>query len=378
MDKTTIIMSAVILSAAGIIVMNIKTILGFIFDHLCNLLWYSVKIEESSKFYYAVQKFVIHEKEQKIHNFYYRNIYDNFIDGEGGINLLYNYGYLIVKFNGRRILINKTNELINNTNTPYKNTKQNINLYSFSRKSINSFIDHVVLKYEKSKIQYYFNDDKEVKYLSDVTAKTFDKIFMNDNIVQNVKNDLDTFSQSEQTYIALGLKYKRTYLIHGEAGTGKSSLSTAMANHTLRHILSINLSKDMTDSTLIKIIASRPKHSIILFEDIDCLFDNLNRNAEKDSGENTTKVTLSCILNILDGAYTPNDVIFIMITNNIDKLDDAIKRDGRTDMLIHVTKPNLDTKQNYLNFVRKHLNKPTLNLDIDQDVTISTLQKNVI
>lgn len=371
-------MSAVILSAAGIIVMNIKTILGFIFDHLCNLLWYSVKIEESSKFYYAVQKFVIHEKEQKIHNFYYRNIYDNFIDGEGGINLLYNYGYLIVKFNGRRILINKTNELINNTNTPYKNTKQNINLYSFSRKSINSFIDHVVLKYEKSKIQYYFNDDKEVKYLSDVTAKTFDKIFMNDNIVQNVKNDLDTFSQSEQTYIALGLKYKRTYLIHGEAGTGKSSLSTAMANHTLRHILSINLSKDMTDSTLIKIIASRPKHSIILFEDIDCLFDNLNRNAEKDSGENTTKVTLSCILNILDGAYTPNDVIFIMITNNIDKLDDAIKRDGRTDMLIHVTKPNLDTKQNYLNFVRKHLNKPTLNLDIDQDVTISTLQKNVI
>jgi ATP-dependent 26S proteasome regulatory subunit len=42
----------------------------------------------------------------------------------------------------------------------------------------------------------------------------------------------------------------------------------------------------------------------------------------------------------LDGIYTPNDVIFIITTNELDKIDDAIKRKGRTDVLMEIQKPS--------------------------------------
>jgi ATP-dependent 26S proteasome regulatory subunit len=45
-------------------------------------------------------------------------------------------------------------------------------------------------------------------------------------------------------------------------------------------------------------------------------------------------------LNILDGIYTPNDVIFIITTNELEKIDDAIKRKGRTDVLMEIQKPS--------------------------------------
>jgi SpoVK/Ycf46/Vps4 family AAA+-type ATPase len=43
---------------------------------------------------------------------------------------------------------------------------------------------------------------------------------------------------------------------------------------------------------------------------------------------------------VLDGIYTPNDVIFIITTNELDKIDDAIKRKGRTDVLMEIQRPS--------------------------------------
>jgi chaperone BCS1 len=120
----------------------------------------------------------------------------------------------------------------------------------------------------------------------------------------------------------------------------------------------------------------RPEKAIILFEDIDCLFDNLNREKSEDEKDDKSKIkiTLSCILNILDGAYTPDDVIFILTTNHIDKLDDAIKRDGRADMKLEITKPSTETKQRYLEYVKEQTGQ-TIPTDLTEDVTLSTLEK---
>jgi ATP-dependent 26S proteasome regulatory subunit len=81
------------------------------------------------------------------------------------------------------------------------------------------------------------------------------------------------------------------------------------------------MSKDITDSNLITLISNRPNKSIVLFEDIDCLLDDINRKV--DSKDKEVKISLSCILNILDGIYTPNDVIFIITTNDLSKIDEG-------------------------------------------------------
>jgi ATP-dependent Zn protease len=382
MDKTVLI-TALVVSLAGIVALNIQHIFNFISEHLMNALFYSIKIDDASPFYYAMQRYVKNEQSKRIKNYYYKNFWDNWVQGTDGQdkikkndNLFFSYGYFVVNHEGSRVFLTKINETLTNTIDPWKNVKQSIRLYGFSKSSVFKLLDHVEKNYYRNTINYYFNSDGEIKLLGPVSNKRFDHIFLNDNLTQKIKWDVDRFNSSKEKYESLGIKYKRTYLFYGPAGTGKSSLATAIANHTHRNILSINISKDITDSTLIKLVAMRPEKAIILFEDIDCLFDNLNREKGEDEKDEKSKIkiTLSCILNILDGAYTPDDVIFILTTNHIDKLDDAIKRDGRADMKLEITKPNTETKQRYLDYVKEQTGQ-TITTDLTEDVTLSTLEK---
>jgi SpoVK/Ycf46/Vps4 family AAA+-type ATPase len=244
----------------------------------------------------------------------------------------------MINFRGTKFLLLKNKSQIQNSFNPFKDNKQEFQIFCFNKEKLNELLEYIDTNYGSNYIKYYYNANGEVKCAGRIINKTFDNIYLDDNISENIQKDLDTFKDSKDTYDKYGIRYKRTYLFYGEPGTGKSSLSLAISNYTKRDVLSINMSKDMTDSNLITLVSNRPNKSIILFEDIDCLLDDINRNEE--SKEKEVKISLSCILNILDGIYTPNDVIFIITTNNLDRIDDAIKRKGRTDILMEVKKPN--------------------------------------
>ena len=310
----------------------------FIIENIKNLVVTSLRIEESSFFYYSFQNFVIAEYGKNVKNLYYRNFFDDWIGKDTNINLFYSSGFILIKFNGTKFLILKNKSQIQNSFNPFKDNKQEFQIFCFNKEKLNQLLDYIDTNYGSNYIKYYYNANGEVKCAGRIINKTFDNIYLDGGIIDDLKKDLDTFKDSKETYDKYGIRYKRTYLFYGEPGTGKSSLSLAISNYTKRDVLSINMSKDMTDSNLITLVSNRPNKSIILFEDIDCLLDDINRNEE--SKEKEVKISLSCILNILDGIYTPNDVIFIITTNNLDKIDDAIKRKGRTDILMEVKKPN--------------------------------------
>lgn len=378
MNKETIITLGA-MSLIGFVGLNIKNIFNFIGEHLKNYLSYSLKVEESSEFFYIMQKFLLTEHQSKIHNFYYKTFYDSFVsDNIESQKTFFNHGYITFKHKGSRVLIIKENENIANTMTPYKNNKQSFLILCFNKNTLQDILGYINDNYGKDDLKMFFNNNGSVSLLSLIPNKTFDNIFLNDSIKENIQNDINNFLNSKTKYDSLGLKYKRVYLFYGEAGTGKSSLTTAIANYTKRDVLSINKSKDMTDETLINLIANRPEKSIIVFEDVDCLFENLNRETEKKDEDKKETITLSCLLNILDGSYTPNDVIFILTTNHIDKLDDAIKRDGRTNLMVNITKPNNETKLKYINYL-KSLDE---NIDIDindvENKTLSSIEKHYI
>lgn len=388
MDKQ-VIMSALLVSVAGIVALNIQHIIRFVSEHISNRLFYSIKINDSSPFYYAIQRYVKTEHSSKLKNFYYKNFWDNWVQSTDGAdkvkrfdNLFYSYGYFFVKHEGRKLFISKTNETMTNSIDPWKNVKQAIAIYGFNRQAIMDLIKYIERKYYNSTINYYFNSDGEIKLLGPVVGKQFSNIFLNDNLTEEIKEDVDRFLRSEEKYKSLGIKYKRTYLFYGPAGTGKSSLSSAIANHTHRNILSINLSKEMTDSTLIKLVANRPERSIVLFEDIDCLFEELNREVDETKSEkkddSKIKITLSCLLNILDGAYTPNDCIFILTTNHINKLDPAIRRPGRTDMLLEISTPNKETRRRYADYLKTNGITISEELVEDESGTLSAIEREAL
>lgn len=351
MDKTFLLTLVI-----GGSLVYFKQFFLFLFENIKNLIITSLKIEESSYFFYSFQNFILTEYNNNVNNFYYRNFFDDWIGKDTNINLFYSSGFILIRYEGVKFLILKNQSSIQNSFNPFKDTKQHFQIFCFNKQKLNELLNYVDTKYGSNFIKYYYNANGEVKCAGKVINKTFENIYLEEGIIESIKQDLDMFENSKPTYDTYGIRYKRCYLFYGPPGTGKSSLSLGISNYTKRDILSINMSKDITDSNLITLISNRPNKSIVLFEDIDCLLDDIDR--KEDSKDKEVKISLSCILNILDGIYTPNDVIFVITTNDLGKIDDAIKRKGRTDVLMEIRKPGILLIENL---------KQKFNIESDKD-----------
>jgi mitochondrial chaperone BCS1 len=157
--------------------------------------------------------------------------------------------------------------------------------------------------------------------------------------------DIQKFRNSRQRYRQLGVPYHRGYLFYGPPGTGKTSLVSAMAARFEMHIYAINLSI-FNDRTLTTAINDVPPNSLILFEDIDCMRSGKVRSAPGEVSGNAREdkkkemaglgVTLSGLLNVIDGFSAPENVLFVMTSNVIESLDPALLRPGRVDYKLYM------------------------------------------
>lgn len=176
-----------------------------------------------------------------------------------------------------------------------------------------------------------------------------------EKLLASAKNFLD----SKELYGKLGIPYHKGYAFYGPPGTGKTSLVSALASELEMNIYLIDLSAH-TDKSLKNAMSFVPEKSIILFEDIDASQAakkrKLNLEATVDDAEKKKKegknddlelafgVTLSGLLNVLDGFHAPSSVIFVMTTNHIDALDPALLRPGRIDYKLLLGEATLGQK----------------------------------
>jgi hypothetical protein len=140
--------------------------------------------------------------------------------------------------------------------------------------------------------------------------------------------DLDNFFASERDYLYFGHPYKRNYLFHGPPGNGKTSFINAIAGKYNLNIFLISFSLNITDEIFKKLISGLHKDSLLVMEDIDVLFQS------GGAGGGGKNITMSTILNTLDGLARKNRIICIMSTNHFDVLSDVFKRPGRLDILV--------------------------------------------
>lgn len=144
-----------------------------------------------------------------------------------------------------------------------------------------------------------------------------------------ILDDVKLFQESASWYNQRGIPYRRGYLLHGEPGNGKSSLVIAIASELQCDICMLNLNaKDMTDERLLSVLANVPAKSVVLIEDIDCVFNARARCDGKDA------LTFSGLLNAIDGVMASEGRILFVTTNHIEKLDPALIRPGRIDLTI--------------------------------------------
>lgn len=124
-------------------------------------------------------------------------------------------------------------------------------------------------------------------------------------------------------------------MLHGPPGTGKTSFVQALAGALDFNIAMLSLSqRGLHDDLLNRLLLNIPPRTIVLLEDADAAFSN--RRQTDEDGYSGGSVTFSGLLNALDGVASAEERIVFMTTNHLERMDEALVRPGRIDMMIHL------------------------------------------
>lgn len=197
--------------------------------------------------------------------------------------------------------------------------------------------------------------------------RPLDTVILDDTQKQLFLADIEDYLEKGTAawYAEHGIPYRRGYLLSGPPGTGKSSLCFAVAGKLGLKIYLLNLSsRALDEDNLYSLFSELPRRCILLVEDVDAseithsrgqsTFPRSGSSQPDNSPPNTddksrpdepgkssadgktekTGITLSSLLNVLDGVAASEGRILVMTTNHPEKLDDALLRAGRVDMQI--------------------------------------------
>jgi len=198
-----------------------------------------------------------------------------------------------------------------------------------------------------SKAQYHREswDTTILRPIRPLSTVHFDEN-MKADLIADITNYLQSYTR--RFYNQRGIPYRRGYLLHGPPGTGKTSLSLALAGHFGLELYLLHLPSIREDRELERLFTALPPRCIILLEDIDAVGISRQRdmansgNEDEDDEENeednnkrkSSQCTLSGLLNVIDGVASQEGRIVLMTSNMAHKLDAALVRPGRIDKMI--------------------------------------------
>jgi len=198
------------------------------------------------------------------------------------------------------------------------------------------------------------------------TNRKFSNLFGED--IDIIRTRVEFFVNNRSWYNEKGVPYTLGLLLSGPPGTGKTSSIKCLANETGRHVININFNNDMSktqlenlffNDTLIILNSATGQNErysipldqrIYVLEDIDCQSDIVkerslleNSSNKENQTEDTNKVDLSFLLNLLDGIFETPGRIVIMTSNHPKILDKALIRPGRIDVIADFQKCSNET-----------------------------------
>lgn len=341
-DILPLITSGILLASGGLVAYVIKDIPRKIFAYGKRKTLYSVTVYQQDELFEVLEEWLFD---------HYRNHYKDveatlyFDERKSNPNerptkelkFRQEENFFIAKINGKSIFISKSKEKLDKAQSIREIFYRRYVVRGWmAKEEINTFLETIVADYNKKNkkglLKVFTNNTwGEWTCIHDITVKSFDRVIMKQDEKKMLLNDIDNFIAASDWYKDRGIRYKRGYLFHGSPGNGKTTIASAISEYTGRDIYILNLNSLESDGALIRAFSSIGRNVVLLIEDIDRAF------AKRENID--SKVSFSSVLNSFDGVLCRDGIITVITTNCIDKLDEALIREGRIDLRFQIDDP---------------------------------------
>lgn len=285
--------------------------------------------------------------------------------GEDGTIVGMGDGKHFCVYKGRPIWITRR-RLESNQSTYQINYEISITMLGRRRELVHDLIAEFRYRRKENEIGI-FVFDKEWKRVGVVRKRPLNTVIVDPVIKAKLLSKIDKWQGDSQWYYDRGFAYKLTIMLHGIPGSGKTSLIKALAGHYRRDLCLLHLAS-MSDTMLRDALMTAPDNAMIALEDFDDVEsihtrEGMSKNIyagglptsapaiapapgpyaygeslhedkpDTDNGmpnlATLTGVTMSGMLQSLDGLLSLDGKILFLTTNRPEVFDPAILRKGR-------------------------------------------------
>lgn len=268
-------------------------------------------------------------------------------DGKAKMILTIGAGNHIFFYRGRPLLLNRAEHGNNQGET----IKEVITLYKFGRSHdlFKQLVDENRPK-DVDGLSISHWEKGEWRTINNVMCGGLDSVALDLDVRKFFVTEFDKFKNGADICKRLGIPHKLAMILHGRPGSGKTSLIRALAAEYKLNVCMLDLSTT-SDKELIKAIGTIPRNTLLLLEDFDSAGQVSKRQADEDIQSGNVDLssassifnvgTLSGVLNALDGVASLNNVVIMLTTNHLERVDRALCRPGRIDHIVDLPAPGI-------------------------------------
>lgn len=206
----------------------------------------------------------------------------------------------------------------------------------FNLKTISRFHDNLpsgcyTVLYDGDKDEVYFESfDPKCDDIIDLPSKEYEFI------VNQMRHFLKPETKSK--FDEYGFIYKRSALLYGKPGTGKTVIVNRIIQEALHNNAIVLFNPD--PRLLYRYYqdvntTDKDKMCLVVFEEFDALLDK-------------GKAVEESLLSLLDGEIQKENVMYLATTNHVDQIPARLKRPGRFGSLVEIGFPSAEARSVYL------------------------------